>query len=187
MADVGSSNDNQLFQIKSIRGTCQVICFSPIHNKTVAEFSVSEILEVINTWKKTFISLSNLEFVNHVLIFENKGASMGCSNPHPHGQVFIYLQQVWATEHVPEEPQKEIDNMIKYKEKNNTCMLCDYVKMEQEKRDRIVCENESFLVVVPYWAIWPYETMVLPKKHIDKLTLLSDKEDLDLADIIRYT
>lgn len=170
--------EDQLFKKQNVRGTCQVICFSPTHNKTVAEFTAQEILFVIETWKNAYTQLSKLEFVNHVLIFENKGASMGCSNPHPHGQV-------WATEMVPEEPQKEINSMVKYKEINGTCLLCDYVKLELEKRDRIVCENASFVVLVPYWAIWPFETIILPKTHIDKLTRLSESESIDLADVIR--
>jgi UDPglucose--hexose-1-phosphate uridylyltransferase len=103
---------------------------------------------------------------------------MGCSNPHPHGQV-------WATEHIPEEPSKELENMVNYKLKNGTCLLCDYCKLETTKdQPRLVCENASFVCVVPYWAVWPFETLVLSRNHTSSITEMSELEKIDLADII---
>lgn len=111
---------------------------------------------------------------------------MGCSNPHPHGQV-------WATESVPEEPAKEIESMIKYAQENNgDCLLCDYVTLETTESDsrnakesRIVVENESFICVVPFWAVWPYETLILSKRHLKSLVEFTEKDKADLADIMQ--
>jgi UDPglucose--hexose-1-phosphate uridylyltransferase len=111
-------------------------------------------------------------------IFENKGAVMGCSNPHPHCQI-------WASSFVPQEPAREIEAMAHYKKENGTCMLCDYVKVELNKKIRVVLENDHFVVVVPYWALWPYEILVLAKSHIGNLSEFDDQQIHSLADALK--
>lgn len=209
-----------LLQVQSVRGQCHVICFSPQHDKTLADMSEQEILPVINAWIHVYDSLKNKPDINHVQIFENKGAIMGCSNPHPHGQA-------WSTQDIPQESAQELENMHKYQEKYHRCMLCDYVKTETKVKgashgsgssykngtmngstrmtngttssipppsttttttpdgSRIVCENASFLCVVPFWATWPFETMVLAKHHVATLGELDQAQKLDLATILR--
>lgn len=116
--------------------------------------------------------------LRYMQIFENKGSAMGCSNPHPHGQV-------WATSSLPEEPTKELAQMIKYRHEHGGChMLEDYAALEQEKQERVVFQNDSFLVVCPWWATWPFETMILSKKHRRALADLDDKEKAALAEAI---
>ena len=168
----------KLFQVKSVRGSAKVICFSPKHNLTMAQMNEDEILLVIKEWIFQVKSHKNIESVNYVQIFENKGAVMGCSNPHPHGQL-------WATEVVPQEPAKELASLAKYLAENRSCMLCDLVKVELEVKDRIVIENDSWVVVVPFWAIWPFETLVLPKQHISSIEVMTPTQQTDLASILR--
>jgi len=116
-----------------------------------------------------------------VQIFENRGAMMGASNPHPHGQI-------WATEHVPDEPSMETASLAEYHEQHGACLLCDYLKVEQDApaaSGRIVCENEGFLAVVPWWAVWPFETLVLAKTHLRSFHDFSDEQKSQLADILK--
>ncbi|KAF9992840.1 galactose-1-phosphate uridyl transferase [Entomortierella chlamydospora] len=199
---VASQDDfNPLLQTESIRGQCFVICFSPKHDKTLADMSETEILPVIQTWIDLYNDLQSKPHINHVQIFENKGEMMGCSNPHPHCQV-------WSTEDVPEEPAVELKNMQVYQEKHHRCMLCDYVETETKADQkakavaattssssatpsttpdgsRIVCENDSFMCVVPFWATWPFETLVLSKQHLARLSDATPAQRQDLANIIR--
>lgn len=211
---------NPLLQVQSVRGQCHVICFSPQHDKTLADMSEQEILPVIDAWIHVYDSLKDKPDINHVQIFENKGAIMGCSNPHPHGQA-------WSTQDIPQESAQELENMHRYQENYHRCMLCDYVKTETMANgtshgsgskntngamngsthmtngtplsipppsttttttpdgSRIVCENASFLCVVPFWATWPFETMVLAKHHVATLGELDQAQKLDLATILR--
>jgi UDPglucose--hexose-1-phosphate uridylyltransferase len=118
--------------------------------------------------------------LRYVQIFENRGAMMGASNPHPHCQM-------WATEHVPDEPAQETESLKAYHSQNQSCLLCDYLNVEAKEGARVVCENEDFLVVVPWWAVWPFETLVLSKRHIGSLAQFSDREKTSLADILRQT
>ncbi|KAF9333051.1 galactose-1-phosphate uridyl transferase [Podila minutissima] len=219
---VDDDSFNPLLQVESVRGQCHVICFSPNHDKTLADMSEQEILPVIDAWIHVYDSLKDKPDINHVQIFENKGAIMGCSNPHPHGQA-------WSTQDIPQETAQELENMHRYKEKYHRCMLCDYVMTETKTKDtssfpagsmngkanavmngsthltngtssippkssststapdgsRIVCENASFLCVVPFWATWPFETMVLAKTHVATLSELNQAQKLDLATILR--
>ncbi|KAF9973286.1 hypothetical protein BGZ73_003485 [Actinomortierella ambigua] len=184
-------------------GECHVICFTPRHDKTMAEMTEPELLPVIDTWIDLFQTLRAKDHVGHVQIFENKGDIMGCSNPHPHGQC-------WATEDIPQEPATELVNLRRYRDEHpGHCLLCDYVKTEQDHHHRqtttstpstggeggavmtepegtrIVCENASFICVVPFWAIWPFETLVLAKQHVATLADLNDQQKQDLANILR--
>ncbi|KAJ3206782.1 hypothetical protein HDU67_007952 [Dinochytrium kinnereticum] len=173
-----STTPSPLFQAKPVRGACKVICFSPNHGLTMPRMTVEAIQGVVEEWMKVQRELEEVEYIRNVQIFENKGAVMGCSNPHPHGQV-------WATEEIPEEPKKEFDSQKEYFEQHGSCLLCDYVNQESAFKNRIVCENEHFVALVPYWALWPFETMVLPKQHVSALTKLSPPQILALADILK--
>lgn len=169
--------EDDLLLVRSERGLCLVVCFSPRHDLTLAEMSVEEILPVVELWAEKYAELGALPFVNHVQIFENKGAIMGCSNPHPHGQV-------WATEHLPSEPAKESAQQRSYLERHGSCLLCDYLELELRAGERLVCENGDFVALVPFWACWPFETLVLPRRHIQNMTELTSEESRHLADIL---
>lgn len=169
---------SNLLKVEGVRGQCKVVCFSPKHNLTMAEMDTDSIAKVIDTWSSEYVELGKLDYINYVQIFENKGSIMGCSNPHGHNQI-------WALEHVPEEPAKELRAMQKYHDGKGTCLLCDYSKLEATERSRLVCENDSFLCVVPFWAIWPYETMIIAKQHVISLPELDQKQKVNLADILR--
>lgn len=173
----GELNDG-LFQAKAEKGLCRVICFSPNHNLTVPEMEQTDVLKVINVWVNEYKELGNKDFINHVQIFENKGSIMGCSNPHPHGQI-------WAQSSVPVEVAKEQIQLSAYYAKHGRTLLADYVKAELEKGERLVYENNSFIAVVPFWAIWPFETMIISKRAVSDITKLTDTEKADFADIYR--
>lgn len=177
------ANEDDLIKVEGVRGECHVICFSPRHDLTLAEMPVQDIKKVVETWTASYLDMKKKkDYINHVQIFENKGAAMGCSNPHPHGQM-------WCTERIPEEPHKELEAMREYKEKHglDKCLLCDYAQRELKdpERKRTVFENDTFLVVVPFWAVWPFEVMCLPKVHLGSLPELTEKQQLDLADAVR--
>ncbi|GAB4560708.1 MAG: UDP-glucose--hexose-1-phosphate uridylyltransferase [Anaerolineae bacterium] len=180
LPDIGEGHMNQqdLLVAHSERGTCRVICFSPRHDLTLAEMEVGDIRRVVDVWVEEYLSLGANDWINYVQIFENKGAMMGCSNPHPHGQI-------WANQTVPVEPAKEIAGLQAYRMDHRSCLLCDYVALEERLGERIVCANDHFVVVVPFWAIWPFETMLLPRRHVLSLDELDDAERDALADIIR--
>ena len=171
----GDFTDGDLFKAKSEKGICKVICFSPNHSLTIPEMEINDINKVVELWVKEYEELGKLDFINYVQIFENKGAIMGCSNPHPHGQI-------WAQETVPVEPAKKTDNFLKYKQKTNSNLLLDYLKKELEKNERILFENEDFVALIPFWATWPFETMILPKRHIKNILELTDDEKLSFSE-----
>jgi galactose-1-phosphate uridylyltransferase (family 1) len=170
---------SQLYQVESVRGTSRVICFSPKHNLTMSKMTIVEILPIIKTWKAQIIDLSKNEFVNYVTIFENKGEAMGCSNPHPHGQI-------WATENIPQEPAGEIESLKSYKTKNDSCMICDLVNLEVINNQRIVIQNDSFVCFVPFWAVWPFETIIVSKSHTSSLIQFTTKLEEDLGNFYFY-
>ncbi|WP_369048702.1 UDP-glucose--hexose-1-phosphate uridylyltransferase [Tenacibaculum sp. UWU-22] len=151
------SSNEDLFVYESERGICKVICFSPDHSKSLAEMSVGNIEKVVAVWQNEFTTLAKDAAINYVQIFENKGAVMGCSNPHPHGQI-------WSESSVPNEVLKKDIQQKKYYAQHGKTLLENYVEQEIQKQERIIFENEAFVVLVPFWAIWPYETMIIPKK-----------------------
>ncbi|WP_109300176.1 UDP-glucose--hexose-1-phosphate uridylyltransferase [Aquimarina sp. AU474] len=167
-----------LLKGKSERGICKVVCFSSDHSLTLPLMAVNDIQDVIRLWKKEYIELGQLPYINHVQIFENKGDVMGCSNPHPHGQI-------WAQESIPEEILKKTKHFSDFWNKNNKSLLQQYLEQELELKERIIIENQHFVALTPYWAIWPYETMILPKKHLTNISELNNDETLALADIIK--
>lgn len=174
----GRTKDHDLLVAESETGICRVICFSPRHDLTLPEMSVAEIHAVVDLWTSQYAELGAIEGINHVQIFENKGEIMGCSNPHPHGQI-------WAQRTVPDEPAKESARMLAHLQKTRRNLLGDYLAVELELDSRLVCANESFIVVVPFWATWPFETMILSRRHVRHLGDMTQDERHDLADIIK--
>jgi UDPglucose--hexose-1-phosphate uridylyltransferase len=171
-------NDSGMLIARSERGICKVICFSPQHNLTLAEMDLPDIESVIRTWQEEYKTLGAYPFINYVQIFENKGEIMGCSNPHPHGQI-------WAQETIPVEPAKEQAQQLIYFQEKKSPLLQDYLQAELGKKDRIIYENDRFVVLVPFWAVWPYETMILPKSRLQHILQLSARDITDLAGAIQ--
>ena len=169
---------NSLFQLKPERGINKVICFSPKHNLTLPEMEVADIEKVVKVWTAQYIELGSQDFINYVQIFENKGSVMGCSNPHPHGQI-------WAQSSLPTQIEKTQKNLLSYYLKHNTSLLKDYTDRELVLHERVVIENEHFVVVVPFWAIWPYETMIVSKRHFGNITDMTISETTAFAEIIK--
>jgi UDPglucose--hexose-1-phosphate uridylyltransferase len=160
------------------RGLCRVVCFSPRHDLTLAELDVPEIRRVVDVWVQQYVELGVMPFISYVQVFENKGAMMGASNPHPHGQV-------WANETLPTEPLKEHEAQNDYLRESGRCLLCDYLSLERSQGTRIVVENDDFVALVPFWAVWPFETMVVSKRHATSLAHMHDAERTALADILK--
>lgn len=174
----GKNLTDTFFTAKAERGICRVVNYSPRHDLTLAEMSTQEIRNVIDVWCEEFQTLSAKPFISYIQIFENKGSMMGNSNPHPHCQI-------WAQEHIPNEVQKEQRQFIRYYRKKQRSLLQDYIRAEQRKKERLVYENETFIVLVPFWAIWPYETLVVPKKKRATILELTLRERDDFADALR--
>lgn len=178
-----SSLKNRLFKTQGVRGKCFVLCFSPNHQLTLPQMPVDDIVSVIEAWQKLFKDsqqeaiLGSAPF-KYLQIFENKGQAMGCSNPHPHGQA-------WCLDMVPSEISQEFASMQKYYTRHKSHLLGDYVALELAERLRIVCENDSFLVVVPYWALWPFETLLLCKERLSSLMDFLPQHRTDLASILK--
>src|ERR1700678_509015 len=143
---------------ESEAGTCKVVCFSPRHDRTLARLSIPEIAGVVDVWAQQYFEIGALPYINYVQIFENRGEIMGCSNPHPHGQI-------WANQTITNEPRKEQGSQETYMKKHGSCLLCDYLQLETSSGTRIVLENADFAAVVPFWAIWPFEVLLIAKRH----------------------
>jgi UDPglucose--hexose-1-phosphate uridylyltransferase len=174
-ADEPASAD-ELFRVQPVRGECRVICFSPRHDLTLAQMAVPDIRRVVDVWADQVIELGR-EY-RWVQLFENKGAVMGCSNPHPHGQV-------WASSSLPNEPAAEDRQQRAYLAEHKSPLLLDVVQREADSNSRIVVQNEHWMVFVPFWAIWPFETLLVPRRHVLRLPDLSEAERDSLAAILR--
>ncbi|WP_234573439.1 UDP-glucose--hexose-1-phosphate uridylyltransferase [Rhodohalobacter sp. 614A] len=172
------SNEDDLLIAKGEKGICRVICFSPRHDLTLPEMEVSQIREVVDLWTKEYQELGEREYINYVQIFENKGEIMGCSNPHPHGQI-------WAQQTIPDEPAKELKQFSDHFKKNTRTLLSDYLNLELKKNERIVVENDDFAVLIPFWAFWPFETLLISKRPFGRFTDMTESEKDSLADIIQ--
>lgn len=170
------SNDDPLFKMATEQGESRVICFSPDHSRTLPELTTEEITEVVKTWQQQCEEIS--QQYQWIQVFENKGAVMGCSNPHPHGQI-------WAQNQLPTLVDKKQRAFSEYSAQQGSALLTDYVEKELVKQERIVVENEDWLVVVPYWAAWPFETLLLPKFSVQRMTDLSVQQATLLADILK--
>jgi UDPglucose--hexose-1-phosphate uridylyltransferase len=169
-----------LMVAQSERGICRVVCFSPRHDLTLAHMTPAEIRSVVDLWTQQYRELGDVPWINYVQIFENRGAVMGCSNPHPHCQI-------WSNERIPNEPLKEQQSQMKYHDEHHSCLLCDYVRLERQSGERIVCENEHFVALVPFWAVWPFEVLVLSTRHTADFDALAPAERDGLADVLKRT
>ncbi len=167
-----------LIKASGERGICRVVCFSPNHSLTIPDMEVDDIEKVVDLWQKEYLELGNKDFINHVQIFENKGAIMGCSNPHPHGQI-------WAQSSVPQEVAKKAAQQLYHWAKTGRSLLLDYLEQELEEEERIVCVNEDFVALVPFWAVWPYEAMIIPRRHFQHIVQMVVAEKRSYASILK--
>jgi len=170
------NNDDPLFGMQSVQGESKVICFSPDHGKSLPELSVESITKIVKTWQDESTELG--QRYSWVQVFENKGAVMGCSNPHPHGQI-------WAQKQIPTLALKKQENFSNFYAKYASNLLLDYAQRELALDERVVVKNNDWLVVVPHWAAWPFETILLPRFPIRRMTELTEKTQASLADIIK--
>ncbi|WP_299160411.1 UDP-glucose--hexose-1-phosphate uridylyltransferase [uncultured Tenacibaculum sp.] len=171
------SIDDGLLKAESEKGICKVICFSSNHSKTLADMNNDAIEKVVTLWQKEYSELSKLDFIKYVQIFENKGAVMGCSNPHPHGQI-------WAQSSIPNEISKKDLQQKQYFNTNKSSLLENYLKQELNKNERVLFQNKNFAVIIPFWATWPYETMIVPKKQQANISQLTSEQRIDFAEAI---
>lgn len=155
-------------------GVCRVICYTPDHAKTMAKMTAEEVLAVVDVWTTQWQELSARSDIGAVTIFENRGAMMGASNPHPHGQI-------WATSSIPHELAIETQRQADYFGAHGHPLLIDYVERELAAGERIIFANDGFVVLVPYWAAWPFETLILPRRAVASLDQLTPKERGELA------
>lgn len=169
-------SDRDLFAIEPARGECRVICFSPRHDLTLPEMDVSEIRKVVDVWAEQLSELGAK--YRWVQIFENKGSIMGCSNPHPHGQI-------WASNFLPQIPAREDKMQKEFLIKYSEPLLLKYIKSELELKQRLVETNEDWVALVPFWAVWPFEILLVPRSPRKRLNELTDKEKLNLAAILK--
>ncbi|MCW5881174.1 MAG: UDP-glucose--hexose-1-phosphate uridylyltransferase [Anaerolineae bacterium] len=173
-----SFDEGGLLHAQTERGTSRVVCFSPRHDLTLAQMDPAAVRAVVDTWADQYDELAAWPFVHHVQIFENRGAMMGASNPHPHGQL-------WATEHIAETPRRELGHLAEYRERRGRALLSDYLALEEKDGERVVCANDHFVVVVPFWAVWPFETLLISRAPVGTISELDDAGRDALADIIR--
>jgi UDPglucose--hexose-1-phosphate uridylyltransferase len=159
------------------RGVCRVLCYTPRHDLTLGAMEPAAIRRVVDVWSEQYAELGALPGIRHVQIFENCGAMMGASNPHPHGQI-------WAEEQIPNAPAKEMDRQSHHREERGSCLLCDYLDLETRENERIVWQNSTFTALVPFWAVWPFEVMLIARSHRGALPELSAGERDDLAEIL---
>ena len=167
-----------LLRAEAEDGLCQVICFSPRHDLTIPELPQPAVEAVIATWREQSQRLGEVDFIRYVQVFENKGAMMGCSNPHPHSQI-------WALGQLPNEIEVEGAAQADYLKKHGRCLLCETVETELKAGERILAQNEHFLALVPFWAVWPFEVLVISRRHLPDLAALRPAEIAALADIYR--
>jgi len=167
-----------LLVAQSDQGICRVLCFSPRHDLTVSRMNAQELRGVIDAWTEQYSELAQIPWVRHVQIFENRGELMGASNPHPHSQI-------WANATVPNLPARESESLSAYRREKDSCLLCTYLQLELQRSERIVCQNDAFAVLVPFWAVWPFETLVLSKRHVASMDQLNVEERGLLGDILR--
>ncbi|HEY4788304.1 MAG TPA: UDP-glucose--hexose-1-phosphate uridylyltransferase [Bacteroidales bacterium] len=174
----GKYSKGEFFKAKSEQGICKVICFSPRHNLTIPEMATVDVRKIVDVWCNEYEALGKKDFINYIQIFENKGAVMGCSNPHPHGQI-------WAQNHIPVEPAKKQYNQLNYWINNKSSLLLDYVTEELENQERILFSDQHFVVLVPFCAVWPFEAMIVPRRHVSRITDLTDSEKTAFAEAYR--
>ncbi|NMP30190.1 UDP-glucose--hexose-1-phosphate uridylyltransferase [Thalassotalea sp. M1531] len=167
---------DELFDYQAATGECRVVCYSPDHSKTMPELSVNELTKVVTTWRENYLKLAKTYANIH--IFENKGEIMGCSQPHPHGQI-------WAHQHASSEIANEDTNQLSYFKRNESSLLGDYLSKELANNTRIICQNEHWVALVPFWAAWPFETMILAKDDIRQFGQIDNQQAKSLAALLK--
>ena len=175
----GNLNASELIIAERESGICRVVCFSPNHSLTLSRMDIGDIKNVVDEWANQYLELGEHSYINHVQIFENCGEMMGASNPHPHCQI-------WASESIPNESAKEIYSQRDYQRKHGRCLLCDYLELEQKNDERIVCENEFFSVIVPFWAVYPFEVMIVGKNHRGSIDEFDEQERTAFSEILKH-
>jgi UDPglucose--hexose-1-phosphate uridylyltransferase len=155
-----------------------VLCFHPDHSLTLARMTQPEIRRVVDAWSVEYREISSLDWIEYVQIFENRGAMMGASNPHPHCQL-------WSTSFVPDEPAAETLAQHEHLTRTGHCLLCDYLADEQAANERIIFENEHFAAIVPWWATWPFEALLVSRRHLGALPEFNEGERDSLADALK--
>jgi UDPglucose--hexose-1-phosphate uridylyltransferase len=173
-----SSSTNNLLIAETETGICRVLCFSPRHDLTLSQMEAADIRVVVDAWIAQVQELGARKEVGYVQIFENRGVMMGASNPHPHCQI-------WASASVPNLVATEQESQLAYKNANGSCLLCDYTAIEQEQKERVIFENDHFLVVVPFWAVWPFETMIVSRRHFAAMPDMKNDERDSLSEILQ--
>lgn len=173
-----SMDDSGLLVAQTERGRCEVLCFSPRHDLTLPRMELPDIEGIVRVWMERYRELGRMKEISYVQIFENRGAVMGSSNPHPHGQI-------WATERVPDLPAREDRAQRARLAKTGSCLLCDYLALELSRGERLIFRNDSFVALVPFWAVWPFEAMILPLRHVDSIDDFTDQEVRDFADALK--
>jgi UDPglucose--hexose-1-phosphate uridylyltransferase len=169
---------SSLLVAEHARGLCKVLCFHPDHSLTLARMTQSEIRRVVDAWIREFEELSGLDWIEYIQIFENRGAMMGASNPHPHCQI-------WSTGFIPDEPATETKAQREHFDRTGQCLLCSYLAAERASGERVVLENDRFAVVVPWWAVWPFEVLLVAKRHFGALPELNGTERDALANVLK--
>jgi UDPglucose--hexose-1-phosphate uridylyltransferase len=167
-----------LLKASSEKGICRVLSFSPDHSLTLPVLSVETIVKVIGIWCEEFRNISADPAIKYIQIFENKGEIMGCSNPHPHGQI-------WSQSSVPLEVAKETTQQKNYFAEKGRSLLADYLQLELKEKQRVIIENEHFVALVPFWAVWPYETMIISRRQVQNILEFSTEEKTAFADILK--
>ncbi|HMG86031.1 MAG TPA: UDP-glucose--hexose-1-phosphate uridylyltransferase [Terracidiphilus sp.] len=173
-----NAQGSPLLVAEPARGLCKVLCFHPDHSLTLARMTQTEIRRVVDAWTHEYEELDAIDWIQYVQIFENRGAMMGASNPHPHGQI-------WSTGFVPDEPAVETVSQREHLAKTGRCLLCEYVAAEKAAGERVVLENDHFAVLVPWWAVWPFEVLLVSKRHLGAMPELSGDERDALADALK--
>ncbi|HKZ31919.1 MAG TPA: UDP-glucose--hexose-1-phosphate uridylyltransferase [Vicinamibacteria bacterium] len=177
-SEAPAAGGGELLVSEPAAGRCRVLCFSPRHDLTLAEMETGAIRAVVDAWASETETLGSLPEIRHVQVFENKGAMMGCSNPHPHGQV-------WATSYLPLTPARKLATQRAWFERHASDLVGDYLAEELRSGERVVCRNERWVALVPYWAVWPFELMLVPVRRVPDLPALAGDERDALADLLR--
>ena len=173
----GSIDEGGLLRAESEAGISRVVCFSPRHDLTLAQMPVADVRTVVDAWSEQTEELAAMPWIAHVEVFENRGAQMGASNPHPHGQI-------WANATLPTIPTAELRAQTRYQEQKGTCLLCDYIALEERAAERIVVRNDEWIAMVPFWAVWPFETILLPARHVGSIPQMDAAARDGLADLL---
>ena len=181
LPDLPAQADEQaspLLVAEPARGLCRVLCFHPNHSLTLARMTQPEIRRVVDAWTHEYEELGATDWIQYVQIFENRGAMMGASNPHPHGQI-------WSTRFMPDEPAAETIAQREYQAKSGRCLLCDYVAEELRLGERVVVANDHFVALVPWWAVWPFEVLLVCRRHAGAMPEFDTGERDAMADVLK--